>query len=114
MATPPFLNSALPPSPIQSHRCQWKSHQSINHSTQSRRPLTHGPINQPNQVINSICYKPLASTVIKQANWGNHYAIDSWDENNNNDDIKYDNNKEKELLENNNDINSDDEDNEKV
>eukprot|EP01084_Bolivina_argentea_P283119 484800_1 len=76
--------------------------------------ITHGPINQPNQVINSICYKPLASTVIKQANWGNHYAIDSWDENNNNDDIKYDNNKEKELLENNNDINSDDEDNEKV
>ena len=43
-----------------------------------------------------VCYKPLGgSTDLKAANWGNHYAIDSWDDNGK--DVKFDTDKEYEL-----------------
>ena len=39
-----------------------------------------------------VCYKPSKSTEIKSANWGDHYASDSWDED---EDAKFDHDKKK-------------------
>ena len=41
-----------------------------------------------------VCYKPSKSTEIKAANWGNHYAVDSWDDDQ---DATFDEEKEREL-----------------